>query len=273
MPTGLIGGNKGADELSREEVSSRLEEIFSSSLEGEELDKAVSSIPKRLDKFEGKWDGLIKWAEQKYGENESTDEEAAEEEAAEENQADTPPDDKPAKKGGFFSKFGRGKSKQGEEKISDEGEDKAQLENGDDGAGEISREQATSKLEDIFNSGLEGEELAKAIESIPTRLDKFEGKWPKLIIWAESKYPPLSVSDHSETPIEELSGDGEPSVEAIISMIDSGDLVSALSNLKMMILSDSDNPEVWIAMSSYLSSIGLSGRSKACQEKADSLAA
>ena len=84
MPTGLIGGNKVTDELSREEVSSRLEEIFSSSLEGEELDKAVSSIPKRLDKFEGKWDGLIKGAEQKYGANEPTDEEAAEEEAAEE---------------------------------------------------------------------------------------------------------------------------------------------------------------------------------------------
>ena len=77
-----------ADELSREEVSSRLEEIFSSSLEGEELDKAVSSIPKRLDKFEGKWDGLIKWAEQKYGANEPTDEEAAEEEAAEEEAAE-----------------------------------------------------------------------------------------------------------------------------------------------------------------------------------------
>ena len=69
-----------ADELSREEVSSRLEEIFSSSLEGDQLEKAVSSIPKRLDKFEGKWGGLIKWAEQKYGTNESA-EEAAEEAA------------------------------------------------------------------------------------------------------------------------------------------------------------------------------------------------
>ena len=67
-----------ADELSREEVSSRLEEIFSSSLEGDQLEKAVSSIPKRLDKFEGKWDGLIKWAEQKYGKNESAVEPAEE---------------------------------------------------------------------------------------------------------------------------------------------------------------------------------------------------
>ena len=118
---------------------------------------------------------------------------------------------------------------------------------------------------------MEGQELEKAIESIPTRLDKFEGKWPKLIIWAESKYPPLSGLGESDIPIDDSNEDDRSSIESIISMIDSGDLDSALTNLKMMISSESDNPEVWIAMASYFSSIGHSGRSKACEEKAASL--
>ena len=293
MSTGLIGGNRMADELSREETSSRLEEIFSSSLDGDELEKAVSSIPKRLDKFEGKWDGLIKWAEKKYGANEPADEPAEEpteepadepteepteepaeepaEEPTEEDQTDSSTDDKPAKKGGFFSKFGKGKSKKTETTSSDENEGSEQAENRDAISEQISREQASSRLEEIFNSGLEGQELEKAIESIPTRLDKFEGKWPKLIIWAESKYPPLSGLGESDIPIDDSNEDDRSSIESIVSMIDSGDLDSAFSNLKMMISSESDNPEVWIAMASYFSSIGHSGRSKACEEKAASL--
>ncbi len=49
-----------AEELNREQVTERMQAIFRSSLEGDELDKALSSIDKRLDKFEGKWDGLIR---------------------------------------------------------------------------------------------------------------------------------------------------------------------------------------------------------------------
>ena len=71
-----------ADELNREEVSDRLVTIFSASLEGSELEKAIASVDKRLDKFEGKWAGLIKWAEQKYG----LPEESGAEEVVEETQ-------------------------------------------------------------------------------------------------------------------------------------------------------------------------------------------
>jgi len=67
-----------AEELSRDEVKERLEAIFNSSMEGKELDKALASIEKRLDKFEGKWGGLIKWAESKHGKPESEDAPAAE---------------------------------------------------------------------------------------------------------------------------------------------------------------------------------------------------
>ena len=48
-------------------ASRKLEEIFSSSLEGDELESAIASIPKRLDKFEGRWDQLLDWADEKYG--------------------------------------------------------------------------------------------------------------------------------------------------------------------------------------------------------------
>ena len=50
-------------------TSRKLEEIFSASLEGEDLDSAIASIPKRLDKFEGKWDQLLEWADAKYDPN------------------------------------------------------------------------------------------------------------------------------------------------------------------------------------------------------------
>ena len=50
-----------------ESTSAKLEEIFTSTLQGEDLDRAISSIPKRLEKFEGKWDELIVWAEEKHG--------------------------------------------------------------------------------------------------------------------------------------------------------------------------------------------------------------
>ena len=50
-----------------ESASSKLEEIFTSALQGKDLSRAIASIPKRLEKFEGKWDELIVWAEEKYG--------------------------------------------------------------------------------------------------------------------------------------------------------------------------------------------------------------
>ena len=134
-----------AGEQTREEVTARLEAIFSSAMEGEELEKALISIEKRLDKFEGKWGGLIKWAEQKYGKPEDS------EPTQEEN-----------------------------EQAQQESEPPAQV--------ELSREEAFSALESIFRSNIDGKELEKMIGSIEKRLDKFEGKWPKLILWAEEKY-------------------------------------------------------------------------------------
>ena len=81
-----------ADELNRQEVSDRLVTIFSASLEGSELEKAIASVDKRLDKFEGKWAGLIKWAEQKYGLPEESGAEEVVDETHEANGAKSQPE-------------------------------------------------------------------------------------------------------------------------------------------------------------------------------------
>ncbi len=54
-------------------------------------------------------------------------------------------------------------------------------------------------------------------------------------------------------------------------LIIGGDHESALKNLKQMISADPSDSDTWNAFSSYFSSIGLSGRAKACEEKAESL--
>ena len=217
-----------AGEQTREEVAARLEAIFSSAMEGENLEKALVSIDKRLDKFEGKWGGLIKWAEQKYG---------APEDAEQSPQEQT-------------------------EQVRGELEPSGQ--------GEMSREEAFSKLESIFRSNIEGKELDKMIESIDKRLDKFEGKWPKLILWAEEKY------GYAETNVKVPSEENEiqqetHGVEQTLELIISGDHQTALKNLKQMISENSSDPDTWTAFSSYFSAIGFSGRAKDCEEKAESL--
>jgi serine/threonine protein kinase len=67
----------------RARASKQLEGIFSSALEGDELDSAIASIPKRLDKFQGKWDELVEWAEKKYEKAAASKEERKKREAEE----------------------------------------------------------------------------------------------------------------------------------------------------------------------------------------------
>tara|TARA_B100001123_G_scaffold221051_1_gene249250 strand:- start:1737 stop:2516 length:780 start_codon:yes stop_codon:yes gene_type:complete len=257
-----------ADELSREEVKDRLEAIFRSSLEGKELDKALASIEKRLDKFEGKWDGLIKWAETKHGKP------AESEEPTEVDQAE--PEEKPKKKRRGL--FGRGRKKADPEPEESESEPEEDQQEGltpeEPPTSEMSREAAAANLEEIFKSSLEGEELEKMIESIPKRLDKFEGKWPKLLLWAEGKYggerkEAESDQEESDSAAEEVGT--KVDIESTLELIIKGDSEAALSNLKMLIGEDPSNPDIWRGLSSYFSSVGMSGRSNACEEKAEAL--
>ncbi|MEL0189829.1 MAG: hypothetical protein ACPHIE_00645 [Candidatus Thalassarchaeaceae archaeon] len=229
-----------ADELNRQEVSDRLVAIFSSSLEGSELEKAIASVDKRLDKFEGKWAGLIKWAEQKYGLPEESGAEEVVEETEEVNGAESQPEVR-------------------EEPMEGANE-----------SSELTREEASARLEAIFRSNLEGQELEKLVASIDKRLDKFEGKWPKLVLWAEEKYGPASeVPAHTETEHVEISETSE--IEQTLELIISGNSEAALSNIKKMVSDNPSDPDVWNVFSSYFSSIGKLGRANACEQKSQSL--
>ena len=255
-----------AEGLSRDQAKERLEVIFSSSLEGEELDKALASIDKRLDKFEGKWDGLIKWAETKYGSPEDSQEEPQQEEETHE--------EKPKKRGMFG--FGKSKGSEDTQEPQEETQEQTVEEGGsapeDTQTGEITREEATERLESIFNSSLEGEELEKAISTIPQRLDKFEGKWPKLILWAEEKYESTPVAETQSEPEDHAQSEPEDEMEKTLELIISGSSDEALSNLKKMISENPANADAWMGMASLFSSMGMLGRSKACEEKAEALA-
>ena len=217
-----------AGEQTREAVAARLEAIFSSAMEGEDLEKALVSIDKRLDKFEGKWGGLIKWAEQKYGVPEDAEQ----------------------------SSQGQTEQVQGGPETSEQGE--------------ISREEAFRKLESIFRSNIEGKELDKLVGSIDKRLDKFEGKWPKLILWAEDKYGQAETNAVMATEENEIQQE-TPGVEQTLELIIGGEHEKALTKLKQMVSENSSDPDTWTAFSSYFSAIGFSGRAKDCEEKAESL--
>ena len=229
-----------ADELNRQEVSDRLVAIFSASLEGSELEKAIASVDKRLDKFEGKWAGLIKWAEQKYGLPEESGAGEVVEETEEVNGAESQPEVR-------------------EEPMEGANE-----------SSELTREEASARLEAIFRSNLEGQELEKLVASIDKRLDKFEGKWPKLVLWAEEKYGPASeVPAHTETEHAEISETSE--IEQTLELIISGNSEAALSNIKKMVSDNPSDPDVWNVFSSYFSSTGKLGRANACEQKSQSL--
>lgn len=229
-----------ADELNRQEVSDRLVAIFSASLEGSELEKAIASVDKRLDKFEGKWAGLIKWAEQKYGLPEESGAGEVVEETEEVNGAESQPE------------------------VREEPVERANE------SSELTREEASARLEAIFRSNLEGQELEKLVASIDKRLDKFEGKWPKLVLWAEEKYGPASeVPAHTETEHVEISETSE--IEQTLELIISGNSEAALSNIKKMVSDNPSDPDVWNVFSSYFSSTGKLGRANACEQKSQSL--
>ena len=115
------------------------------------------------------------------------------------------------------------------------------------------------------------EELEKLVSSIDKRLDKFEGKWPKLILWAEEKYGPASETPAQEEEIGHGEGLESPGIEQTLELIISGNSEEALSNLKKMVSTNPSDPDVWNAFSSYFSSTGKSGRANACEKKAQSL--
>ena len=73
------------------------------------------------------------------------------------------------------------------------------------------------------------------------------------------------AAEETESP-QETQG-----VEQTLELIIGGEYESALKNLKHLVSEDPSDSDTWNTFSSYFSSIGLSGRAKACEEKAASL--
>jgi len=216
-----------AEGPTREETEQRLEAIFSSALEGEELEKMIDSIPKRIEKFEGKWGGLIGWAEKKYGVPEDSQDEpeaVAEEPEAVAEEPEAEAEKKPKKKRGLMSRFRKSKDESDEAEAEEE------------------------------QPEAEAEQPDEESEGDPEGLD-----------WEEPEGTDSETSEESEESA------AATDIESTLELIQSGESESALSSLKAMISTDASNPEAWRGMAAYFDSVGMAGRSKACEEKAEAL--
>lgn len=235
-----------ADELTREGITQRLEEIFAAAFDGDELEKQISSIPKRLDKYEGRWDGLIGWAEKKYGKPETDESE-----------------EKPTKKkrGGMFSRLGKSKKEDDPPQDAVEGEPQAVEES------EEEEKPAKKKRGGLFSRRGKSKEEAE-----PTEADDSDDSEEAV---EESTDEPEEATEDEQVDEEhddaaDLEGDEAP-LEKAARLLEGGDSEGALEVWKGLVRSDGGNPEVWRGLASYFASAGRPGRAQACEEHADEL--
>jgi|GEM_PF-1041056 outer membrane biosynthesis protein TonB len=235
-----MGLHEMADELTREEAIERLGAIYNAALEGEDLEKRLATIPKTLDKYEGKWSGLIKAAEKKYGKPEADESEG-----------------KPAKKrGGLFSRRRKPEEEPEEAPAEEPGggpeeEPKEEPEEApaEESGGEPEEEPEEAPAEE---SGGEPEEEPEATIDEPVEVPEDE---PDV-----GGHEDLIDSEKSKTSLGKAAG-----------ISDEGNSEGALEVLKGLISSDGGNPEVWRGLASYFASAGRPGRARACEERADEL--
>ena len=231
------------DELTREEATERLEAIYSETLEGDDLEKRLANIPKTLDKYEGKWPGLLKAAGKKFAKADSDELEDSEDEAEEESteeEVTEPEVEKPAKKrGGFLSRFGKSKD---EDPVEDESEDE---------------EPADSEEES------EDEEPADSEDDAEEESDDVEDE---ALEWTEGDVPP-----EEESEVAPSDENVDSTLEMALSMLEEGDSEGAISSLKQLVRSDGTNPEVWRGLAAYFMSVGRTGRSNVCEARAEAL--
>ena len=255
-----------ADELTREGITQRLEEIFAAAFDGDELEKQISSIPKRLDKYEGRWDGLIGWAEKKYGKPETDESE-----------------EKPTKKkrGGMFSRLGKSKKEVDPPQDAVEGEPQAVEESEEE---EKPAKKKPAKKKPAKKKPAKKKPAKKKRGGLFSRLGKSK---------EEAEPTEADDSDDSEEAVEEstdepeeatedeqvdedhddaadLEGDEAP-LEKAARLLEGGDSEGALEVWKGLVRSDGGNPEVWRGLASYFASAGRPGRAQACEEHADEL--
>ena len=237
-----------ANNLTREEANEILLKVYSDNLEDTEKTKKISNIPKLLDKFDGKYDKLVEALYKKYP-NVSKDD-------------DSFNDYEPVEKGSPKKETPIFPDVMEESEEPEELEELAELDEPDDmeeleeleeldepdvmeeSEEELSRSRVSVLMEESYRQNLEDPD--KKIAGIPKMLDKFEGRYEKLMEAMSKKYPLRDYSSEKNT---------QKSFEELI--------ISIRNNYQ--------NRESWADLSKYFDSVGKLGRSLECSNHSKNL--
>ncbi|MBT6874647.1 MAG: hypothetical protein HOA28_05395 [Euryarchaeota archaeon] len=255
-----------ADNLTREETNEILLKVYSDNLEDTEKIKKISNIPKLLDKFDGKYDKLVEALHKKYTN-------ISKESTSDDSFNDFQPVEKgsPKKETPIFPDDIQEPDEPDvmeepdEPDVMEEPDEPDVMEEPDEPDGpdvmeepdepdepvvmeeleeELSRSRVSVLMEESYRQNLDDPD--KKIAGIPKMLDKFEGRYEKLMDAMSKKYP---LRDYS------IEKDTHKSFE---------DLINSIRN-------NDKNRESWIDLSKYFDSVGKLGRSLECSNHSENL--
>ena len=222
-----------ADNLTREETNEILLKVYSDNLEDVEKIKKISNIPKLLDKFDGKYDKLVEALHKKYSNisKESTSD-------------DSFNDFQPVEKGPPKKETPIFPDDMQEPDVPDDMQEPDVPDVMEELEEELSRSRVSVLMEESYRQNLDDPD--KKIAGIPKMLDKFEGRYEKLMDAMSKKYP---LRDYS------IEKDTQKSFE---------DLINSIRN-------NNQNRESWMDLSKYFDSVGKMGRSLECSNHSENL--
>ena len=225
-----------ADNLTREETNEILLKVYSDNLEDTEKIKKISNIPKLLDKFDGKYDKLVEALHKKYTN-------ISKESTSDDSFNDFQPVEKgsPKKETPIFPDDIQEPDEPDVMEEPDEPDEPVVMEELEE---ELSRSRVSVLMEESYRQNLDDPD--KKIAGIPKMLDKFEGRYEKLMDAMSKKYP---LRDYS------IEKDTHKSFE---------DLINSIRN-------NDKNRESWIDLSKYFDSVGKLGRSLECSNHSENL--
>ena len=247
-----------ADVLTREETAEILENVYKDNLEGTELAKKITNIPKLLDKFEGKYDKMVVALKKKYPDTKSSDNPLADYTSVEkglpkkegkepEEETEEEPEEEPEEETEEEPEEGGDEdSLNWEDEDSD---DKNQIEgpnvNIELTEGELTRVRVSVLIEEAYRQNLDDPD--KKIAGIEKLLDKFEGRYEKLLEAVYKKYP---IQKTTENLV---------------------DTANSFDDLLGAIGKENSNYSKWLELADYYDNLGMIGRSKECRDYATSL--
>ena len=225
-----------ANNLTREETNEILLKVYSDNLDDAEKIKKISNIPKLLDKFDGKYDKLVEALYKKYP---NTSKESVSE--------DSFNDFEPVEKGSPKKEtpiFPDDMQESDEPDVMEELEESDEPDVMEELEEELSRSRVSVLMEESYRQNLDDPD--KKIAGIPKMLDKFEGRYEKLMNAMSKKYPLRDYSSEKDT---------QKSFE---------DLINSIRN-------NYQNRESWVDLSKYFDSVGKLGRSLECSNHSKNL--